>query len=71
MAQEQIKALPLLGYRILRRKEHPGFAAVVLKTQGGRQGFLVTREMLEHMAKQFAELAAKMPQQENKAAANE
>ena len=61
MPEEMLEADPLLGFRIDLTPDTPTVAVIKFQTSKGMSYFVVTKEILDQLAKEFGVLAAEMP----------
>jgi hypothetical protein len=61
MANQNLKAKPLLGFRILQSPEHPTIPLLTIKTSEGETIYLVTKEILLKMSQEMTKAAGKVP----------
>ena len=54
-------AYPLLRYNILENARCPTMPAIAFRTKTGTHLYLVTREILEELAREFSKQAARTP----------
>lgn len=65
--EEELPAYPIRAYQLIPDPNRPDVVALAIETDQGHSLFLATREILEDLAKDLLERAAKMPARQGQA----
>ncbi|MDB5616078.1 hypothetical protein [Tardiphaga sp.] len=60
--EQELPAYPILAYQLIPDPNRPDVVALAFETDRGHSLYLATREILEDLAKDLLDRAAKMPE---------
>jgi len=59
--EQELPAFPIWSYQLIPDPNRPHVVALAIETENGHSLYLATREVLEDLAKDLLDRAAKMP----------